>query len=332
MPKKINCVGALVVDLLCGPIREYPVPKHHTQITTKWIRVMPGGGAANTPSALARMGLAVSTFSKVGDDVNGQLVRRELEKVGVDTSGIHVSATDTTPFTFVGVHADGDRTFIHTPGANVTFNLGDLNIELAVAGDFLLYQDLWVLPGMDGKPAASLLECAKQQGVVTFLDEAFGYGPKRDILEAMLPYCDYVMPSLDDLRVIYPGTSPVELANRLLDLGAGTAVIKMGRDGCLVARGTDRTQVSALPAKVVDTTGAGDCWDAGFIAALADGESLLTAASIGNACAAFCIEAVGGSTGVPSYDMVRQRADLCPSTGTDKIPHPPLACSHNKAA
>ena len=306
--KRIHCVGALVVDLLCGPIKEYPIPKVHTQVTTDWIRVMPGGGAANTPSAIARMGLAVSAFSKVGDDLNGQFIRAELEILGVDTSGVYVSAGETTPFTFVGIHPDGDRTFIHTPGANVTFNLNDLNIEKVVDGDYLLYHDLWVLPGLDGKPAATLLERAKRNGMVTFLDEGYGYGPKRELLEVMLPFCDYVTPSYDDLQSIYPGTSPTELAGRLLDLGAKTAVIKMGRDGCLVARGRDRTQIPPFVAKVVDTTGAGDCWDAGFIEAFANGEDLLTAATIGNACAAFCIEAVGGSTGVPSYQEVRQRA------------------------
>jgi sugar/nucleoside kinase (ribokinase family) len=300
-----------VVDLLCGPIKEYPIPKVHTQVTTEWIRIMPGGGAANTPSALARMGLAVSSFSKVGDDLNGRFIRGELEKLGVDTSGVCVSAGETTPFTFVGIHADGDRTFIHTPGANETFNLNDLNIEQVVAGDYLLYHDLWVLPGMDGKPGATLLERARRQGVVTFLDEGFGYGPKRELLEVMLPYCDYVTPSFDDLQVIYPGTSAAELAGRLLDLGATTAVIKMGRDGCMVARGADRIQIPPNAAQVMDTTGAGDCWDAGFIAAFANGEELLAAAAIGNACAAFCIEAVGGSTGVPSYQAVRQRANVC---------------------
>jgi sugar/nucleoside kinase (ribokinase family) len=282
MPK-IHCVGALVVDLLSGPIKQYPVPKVQSQITTEWIRMAPGGGAANTPSALARMG------------------------VGVDTSGICVSAKDSTPFTFVGIHADGDRTFIHTPGANVTFNLADIDIGRALDCKFLLYQDVWVLPGLDGMPAASLLEAARRRGVVTFLDEAFGYGPKRESLEAMLPHCDYVVPSFDDLQVIYPNSSPSDLVDRLIGLGAGAVVIKMGPKGCFVAHGEVRTQVPAYPANVVDTTGAGDCWDAGFIAALSCGKDPVAATQIGCACAAFGIEAVGGSTGVPCYESVQQR-------------------------
>ena len=99
--KKIHCFGAVVVDMLNGPIPEYPMPHLRTQITARWIRIMPGGGAANAPSPLARMGVAVSTFSKVGGDFNGEFICRELHALGVDTSGICVSAHDTTAFTFV---------------------------------------------------------------------------------------------------------------------------------------------------------------------------------------------------------------------------------------
>jgi sugar/nucleoside kinase (ribokinase family) len=306
--KAIHCFGVAVVDMLSGPIHEYPVPRVKTQVTTKWVRAAAGGGAANAPSALARMGLAVSSFFKVGDDLNGEFIRRELQKVGVDTSGVCVSGSDTTPFTFVGIHGDSDRTFIHTPGANITFSLEDVNLDSLLGCDYLLYHDLWVLPRIDGKPAATLLAEAQRRGVVTFLDEDFGYGPNRELLEVMIPHCDYIIPSFDDLQSIYPGASPAQMADILLTRGARAAVLKMGRDGCLVAKGADRIQVPAFPAHAVDSTGAGDCWDAGFLAALATGEDLPTAARIGNACAAFCIEAVGGSTGVPRYATVRQRA------------------------
>lgn len=306
--KRIHCVGVVVLDLLNGPIQQYPVPRLQSQVTAEWIRMMPGGGAANMPSAVARMGLPASSFAKVGDDFNGEFIARELAKLGVDTAGIRVSPGEATPFTFVGVRADGDRTFIHTPGANLNFKLSDLDLDRVLATEFLLYHDLNVLPELDGKPAASLLAEAQRRGVLTFLDEDFGYGPKLEPLAAMLPYCDYVIPSFDDLLSIFPGASPEEMAGQLLALGARAAVLKMGRDGCLIAQGSDRIRVPALPANIVDTTGAGDCWDAGFIAGLASGEDIVTAARVGNACAAFCIEAVGGSTGVPLYQAVQQRA------------------------
>ena len=310
---KIHCLGVVVVDALSGPLHRYPVPRVQVQTNTETIRFMPGGCAANTACALGKMGLLAGVFSKVGDDPNGAFLLRELQSCGVDTSGIRVSPHDTTPFTFVGIHPDGDRTFIHTPGANKTFSREDLDLDLLFAADFLFREDLWVTPGLDGQPTAGLFAEARRRGVVTLLDEGWGFGPNRDTLEVILPHCDYVTPSLDDLQAIYESASAEEIARRLLAGGASTVVIKMGAQGCLVAQGTNCTRVPALPARVVDTTGAGDCWNAGFVAALAHGEDVFTAALIGNAAAAFCIEAIGGSTGIPHYEAVRQRANASKS-------------------
>ena len=306
--RAIHCVGVVVMDALSGPLEQYPVSGVQTQVNTDTIRFMPGGGAVNTASALARMGLSAAVFSKVGKDPSAGFLLQELEKCGVDATGIFTSKDDSTPFTFVGIHPRGDRTFIHTPGANKTFRVEDLDLERLLDTDFLLYQDLWALPALDGQPGADVLAAAQRRGVVTFLDECWGFGPERDVLEKMLPYCDYVLPSLDDMKAIYAGASPEEIATTLLAHGAKNVVLKMGAEGCLLAHGVERTRVAALPANVVDTTGAGDCWNAGFIAALALGENPVTAARIGNACAAFCIEAIGGSSSVPAYAAVQRRA------------------------
>lgn len=306
--KRIHCLGTLVVDALSGPLERYPAPGVRPQVVTDTIHFMPGGGAANTASALARMGFQATVFSKVGKDPNGEFLVRELAQCGVDTSGIRVSDSGTTPFTFVGVHPDGDRTFVHTPGVNLTMSLDDFDLDRLLATDFLFYQDLWVLPGVDGEPGAAVLAEARKRGVVTFLDECWGFGPKRETLEIMVPHCDYALLSLHDLRAVYPGASAEEMADSLLALGAGALILKMGAEGCLVAQREQRVRVAAFPAKVVDTTGAGDCWDAGFIAGLAHGEDIVTAARLGCACAAFCIEAVGGAAGVPDYQAVMRRA------------------------
>ena len=145
---------------------------------------------------------------------------------------------------------------------------------------------------------------------MTLLDECWGFGPNRETLETMLPYCDYALPSLDDLRAVYPGMSAGEIADHVLGFGVKAVILKMGSEGCLVATEADKVQIPAFPVEVVDATGAGDCWDAGFIAGLAHGEDLAAAARLGNACAAFCLGAVGGATGVPSYSAVRKRASV----------------------
>lgn len=310
--KRIHCTGILVVDALSGPLERYPESGVRPQVVTASLRLAAGGGAANTGGALARLGMDVGVFSKVGDDPNGTFLVRELEQAGVDTRGVRVARGESTPFTFVGVHPDGERTFIHTPGTNLTFGPADVDRETVLATDFLLYQDCWVLPAFDGVPAAALLAEARRRGVVTLLDECWGLGPRRDVLETVLPHCDYALLSLDDLRTVYSETVPEAVAARVLAAGAGTVVLKLGAAGSLVATAAGCERVPALPAKVVDTTGAGDCWDAGFIAALAQGESLARAVRIGHACAAFCVEHVGGAAGIPSYAAVVARAGLTP--------------------
>ncbi|MHB9023269.1 MAG: carbohydrate kinase family protein [Armatimonadota bacterium] len=306
--KRIHCIGILVVDALSGPLARYPEPGVLTQVNTESLRFSPGGGAANTATALARMGLPVSVFSKVGGDLNGDFLLQQLARSRVDTANVARADAETTPFTFVGIHPDGNRTFIHTPGVNLTFSPADIDIDRLLDTDFLIYQDLNVLPALDGHPGAALLAEARRRGVTTFLDACWGLGPNRERLEAMLPYCDYVLPSVDDMRAIYPGTAE-EIVDCLLNAGAGTVILKMGSSGCLVAQGSSRMTVPVLPANVVDTTGAGDCWDAGFIAGLAHDLEPLAAARMGNACAAFCIESVGGATGIPAYAEVADRAE-----------------------
>jgi len=306
--KRIHCLGVMVVDALSGPLPAYPLPRKRVQVVTEKLVFQPGGGAVNTASALARMGLPAAIFSRVGDDPNGAFLRQELTRLGVDIRGVRVAAGDTTPFTYVGIHPDGERTFIHTPGANLGFAPADLDRQRLMDTDLLIYQDLWVLPGLDGQPGAELLAEARRRGVVTLLDECWGLGPRREVLEAMLPHCDYVLPSVDDLQVIYPDLGPEAIGHHLRACGAGTVVLKMGRQGCLVVTADTALRIPALDVPVVDATGAGDCFDAGFLAGLAHGEDVSTAARLGTACAAFCLSAVGGSAGVPSYAEVRRRA------------------------
>ncbi|MCL5099017.1 MAG: carbohydrate kinase family protein [Candidatus Omnitrophica bacterium] len=305
--KKVHCLGVLVVDALSGPLSEYPVPRIKTQVVTESVRFMPGGGAANSGSALAQMGMRVSVFSKVGQDSNGAFLVRELERVGVDTSPIVVSNSDSTPFTFVGIHPDGNRTFIHTPGANLTFCPGDLDEKALLAADYLFYQDFWVKPRLDGKPAAQILAKAKQQGVVTMLDECWGLGPDRRTLEEVLSHVDYFFPSFDDLLAIYPGLSPAAMVGLLHDKGVSRVYLKMGHQGCLVSCGNKTWTIPSRTKQVVDTTGAGDCFDAGVIAGLIHGLSEPESAIIGSEAAAACIAHVGGAVDIPSFEALLEK-------------------------
>lgn len=308
--KRITCTGVVVVDALSGPLTHYPVPGTCPQVVTERIRFAPGGGSCNTSSALAQMGLPVRIFSKVGDDLNGRFAQRMMADRGVDTRYLRLSPSEQTPFTFVGIHPDGERTFIHTPGSNLTFNIADLDLPALLDTDIFFYQDCWVLPQLDGAPAASLLSAAQQHGILTALDATWGLGPRRDVLEMMVAHCDYLLLSYADLAHLYPEMNMASLADHLRGLGAKTVIMKMGAEGAFVASDAGHENIPGFKAKVVDTTGAGDCWDAGFLAAIAHGQPLHSAVRIGHACAAFGIESVGGATGIPDYATVTVRAGV----------------------
>ena len=298
---RISCLGVMVVDALSRPLKSYPIPGKRPQVVTQSICFQPGGGCANTSLAFAQMGIPVRVFSKIGTDPNGQFLLNELERHNVETCRICRSPNETTPFTYVSIHPNGERTFIHTPGTNRTFTLSDIDCEALLETDFLFYQDLWVLPGIDGPPGAELLAKARERGLVTFLDECWGLGPDRKTWEMMLPHADYVLPSLDDMKAIYAESAPERILQLLHERGARNIVLKMGKDGAVLSSDGRTSRIPTYATGIMDTTGAGDCFDAGFIAGLAHDLSAVDAAHIGSLAAAACVRQVGGAVGIPSF-------------------------------
>jgi len=301
----INCFGIIVIDALGGPINDFP--KHGQQVIAKNLRFYPGGGAANTSIALGKMGFAPKIFSKIGDDAFRTLIETEFRKHNVDYANMKISQQENTPFTYVAVHPNGQRSFIHTPDTNLSFSLNDIDMEQLLDTSFLIYNDLFVLPKIDAGDGVEILHEAQQRGVVTLLDECYGFGPRQDLLEALLPYTDYFMPSYDDMHLIYPDFDDKQMIEYFHGLGTKNVIIKKGPEGCVVSDAGQIDSIPAFPVEIVDTTGAGDCWDAGFIAALTKGKDIFSAARYGNFTASLCIGGVGGSAGILPYEKIEEK-------------------------
>lgn len=325
----VNVLGVAVVDAISGPLAAYPTPRSQPQVITERVWFCPGGGAVNTAATLAQLGINVALFTKVGADANGRLIVETLAGYGVDTSSVVLAAGESTPFTFVGLHPDGDRTFIHTPGTNLTFGRADLDLDSLLDCGYLLYPDLNVLPNLDGEAATEILSAARAHGAITLLDECWGLGPSRERLETVAAFADYLLPSADDIAALYPDLPPPDLVSHLAGLLATApalaqraALLKMGVDGVLlrapgaVAADSDRRDIGpvSIPAaplsaeQLVDTTGAGDAFDAGFIAALTAGLSLESAARYGTRVAAERIKVLGASTPIDA-PIVGEQSD-----------------------
>ena len=271
---KIHCLGGALADLIVSPIKIYPEPKLNTNIFVENLSYSAGGGAVNSAQALAKLDLEVSVFSKVGNDPFGHMIVKSLSDNGVDVTNILVSETGHTSTVIVGVHEDADRSFISYHGSLSEYSHSDLTTENLFDCSYLLYSDLFNLPLIDGKPLAVLLDGAKQQGVITLLDATWGIsGLRPDIFEEVLPYVDYLLPSVDECRIMYPEKSDEQLIELFLKKGAHAVILKRGSQGVI---GSDGSNIYKLPAlkkdrEIVDTTGAGDSFNAGFLYGLVQG-------------------------------------------------------------
>jgi sugar/nucleoside kinase (ribokinase family) len=306
---EIVCVGICTVDAIGRTIDDYPPPgglRLFDQLT-----IATGGNAVNCSIALAKMGIGCSLIVKVGDDMLGRFVLDETRRHDIDISGVICDKTGTsTPFTFVCGHASGQRSFLHTMGTNATLRLDEIDMGIVSQAKFCFVTGTMVMRTFDGAQTAEMLRRTKAAGVATLLDTVYVDSAKnwREMIEPCLPHLDYFIPSEPEACAITGETEPARMARALQAGGCRNAVIKLGPMGAFWrdAAGAEGLCPAFAVPKVVDTTGAGDCWSAGFLMGLSRGESLAQAVDLGNATASFSIQAAGASTGIRPLSEILQ--------------------------
>ena len=296
--KPVACLGVIVADLVANPVRA--MPERAGMIVVDDMRLFPGGGASNTGTALARLGVPVSVVGRIGDDSLGDFLKDALESEEIDTRWIKRDCSRKTSATMVMVDPDGERRFVHYIGANGNVRLNDIDPEVIENASILHIAYAFVLPGLDGDPMTKILREAKESGVITVLDTAWdAKGKWLELIGTALPFVDYFIPNLAEARAITGLEDPHDIAHRLLDLGVQTVVLKLNKAGCLAMdRGRRTIECPAYPVKVVDTTGAGDAFIAGFIAGIWNGRSLHESLQLANAVGALCVAGAGASGNV----------------------------------
>lgn len=302
MEKPVVCLGILVADVVGRPLHSVPDPGRLVLVDEMGLYT--GGCAVNAASALAALGLPVEVIGKVGADPFGDFVVNAMQERGIGTRGVKRDAETGTSATMVMVDPDGERRFVHYIGANSKLTIEDVSIELVNEASIFHIGGSLVLPGIDGEPTAELLRRAHAAGVTTFLDTVWDdTGRWMQLLEPSLPHIDYFIPSLPEAQKIVGLDEPGDVANALLDHGVGTVALKMGADGCLVMSAErDALRFPAFEVEVVDATGAGDAYAAGFIAGVWHGWSLEQTTRFASAVGALCVTGVGASGGVRSLD------------------------------
>ncbi len=302
LKKPIICLGIAVADLLGGPV--YRLPGRGSLELVDRMGLFAGGCAVNTAIALARLGLPVAVIGKVGIDPLGDFLVKALADQNVDTKAIKQDADAGTSATMVMVDPDGERRFVHYIGANACLTADDVELSMIDQAAILHIGGCFVMPGLDGEPTLALLRHARQADVTTFLDTAWDAQDRwLDLIGPYLPYIDYMVPSLSEARAITGRDEPAEIAYSLIEMGVGMVAIKMGADGCLVM-GADGLphHFPAYEVDVVDATGAGDAFAAGFIAGVYLDWPIDETAGLANAAGALCVTAMGAQGGLGSLE------------------------------
>lgn len=292
----VTCVGVLVADLIVRPVDRWPEPGRLHLVEA--IEVRSGGLAHTTGVTLARLGVSTAVVGCVGTDSFGTFLIDVLRERGVDA---HVRRDETaaTSATVVAVSTTGERTFLHLVGANGHLVPEDTSDTLLARSRALHLGGYFILPAMDGEPAAGLLRRARSAGCLTSLDVAWdAQGRWMAALAPCLPHLDVLFGNRDELACVTDSDSPPRMAALLRDRGVGVVAVKLGAEGSYVAGGTWRAFVPAYAVEVVDTTGAGDAYCGGFLAGYLREWDLERVARFANAVGAMCVTALGGTGGI----------------------------------
>jgi ribokinase len=264
--------------------------------------VIVGGGPVPTAcQTVAKFGLSARFIGKVGDDFDGRVVLQGLTEAGVDGSFMLIDPEVKTARAYIWIdRADGSRTVaLDTVGSQFPRE-EEFDLRLISRCRFLL---------IDGRPVeadiAGLHE-AKRLGVTTMLDA----GATRPRIEEMLPMLDYAVVSHSFADTYAPGAGPKELVDRLIEAGAGTAIVTDGEKGAWWSSGSRSGLVPGFHVTpVVDTTGAGDVFHGGLIYGLLKGWELEEAIRMGNAAAALSVRKLSGRGGIPELKEARRLMD-----------------------
>lgn len=301
----VTCVGIIVADVLAKSIDNYP-NKGKLELVEQ-LELHLGGCASNAAVNLAKIGVKTSVIGKVGNDGFGSFVVNEIKNAGVITSGIKVSNKSLTSASVVFVHNNGERSFLHHLGANADFTLDDIDFSIVNQSKILFVAGALLMPMLDGIPTAELLKNTKEAGVITVMDTAWdSTGKWMKLIEPCLPHLEYFIPSFEEAEMISGKHVPEEIADVFLRYGVKNVVIKLGANGCLIKSCTgEKYLIEAFKVdKVVDTTGAGDSFAAGFISGLVHGWNLEMCGKFANAVGAHCVMEVGATSGIRKMDEI----------------------------
>lgn len=304
MPSPIVVVGSINLDLVCAG-KSIPAPGETLKGDT--FQTFHGGKGANQAVAIARLGHVVNMIGTVGDDDFGLRLRRGLRDAKVGVRAVSTAKGVSSGVALITVDATGQNSITVIPGANDRLLPGDLekNLpQLRSAGIILTQLEIPM------ETVEFLCATARRFGIPLILDPA----PARALPRKVLRNVTYLTPNETEtcaLCRLAPGeltpANVASVAELLLNTGPSSVIVKMGSRGAYIA-GADglRRMIPPFKVKAVDSTAAGDAFNAALAVGLVRGMSLAEAARFGSAAGALCATRAGAQTSMPSGSEVNR--------------------------
>jgi sugar/nucleoside kinase (ribokinase family) len=293
----VLCAGIIVADHVSAPISHLPAAGE--LVLADRLLLTLGGCAANVAVDLVKMRLRTTVVGRVGGDMFGRIVTDMLRDEGVDVSAVSVSPDLITSQTLIINVAGQDRRFIHTFGANAAFRATDIPLDQVSRCRALYLGGYLVMPGIVQDELVPVFDAARKAGAKTVLDVVVpGPGEYLSRLERLLPYVDVFLPNNHEAELISGEKDPVRQAELFRRLGAGTVVITMGSEGAVLVSDGARYRAGIYSVPLVDASGGGDAFDAGFLYGLLHGLPPDDCLRVASALGASCVRAIGTTPGV----------------------------------
>lgn len=288
------------------------VPNTGEDGTIKMFRILAGGSAANCAVSCARLGVKVKQLGVIGDDSFGEFLVDDLRTSGVSTELVR-QVPGASAFAIIIVDANGERTMLsHRDIVTSDIVRGFSEVRLN-ANDHMHVSGYAFQTDCTSQIANKLLAEARKAGAATSIDPSFQFACNyHESHQSLINELDYLFPNEDEAYQMTGDSLAQDAAAKLLDSGVKCVIVTGGRLGCLIANATLAEFVKVPAYEVshpVDTTGAGDGFVGGFLAARMKGIDLELAARVGHAVAANVIMDVGGHVGSPNVSKMQQFAE-----------------------
>ena len=287
------------------------VPNTGEDGTIKMFRILAGGSAANCAVSCARLGVKVKQLGVIGDDSFGEFLVDDLRTSGVSTELVR-QVPGASAFAIIIVDANGERTMLsHRDIVTSDIVRGFSEVRLN-ANDHMHVSGYAFQTDCTSQIANKLLAEARKAGAATSIDPSFQFACNyHESHQSLINELDYLFPNEDEAYQMTGDSLAQDAAAKLLDSGVKCVIVTGGRLGCLIANATLAEFVKVPAYEVshpVDTTGAGDGFVGGFLAARMKGIDLEPAARVGHAVAANVVMDFGGHVGSPNVAQLQQFA------------------------